>query len=165
MSENIRRKKSSCILEHADIFKCPIWSSQMQIVKLKSLECNKHHCFDLSKQGYVNLLTRMIKTKYDKRMFNSRRLICQSGSFEQMTEKISEKIINEIRAKGEQIKTLDAGCGEGSHLSNIRNKLMTNLENDFLGVGMDLSKEGIKIASKVDSDRFGARRYRKLSIC
>lgn len=43
---------------------------------------------------------------------------------------------------------LDAGCGEGSHLSTIRKKVIQAADTDVLGVGVDLAKEGIHLASK-----------------
>lgn len=54
----------------------------------------------------------------------------------------------------EQIKILDAGCGEGSHLADILKYLHTNtkLEFDFTAAGIDISKEGIHIASREYSD-------------
>lgn len=115
------------------------------MVNSKSLICANNHCFDLSKQGYVNMLSHAPRTKYDKQMFKSRGIICRSGFFDPLLEKISCGIISESR-----IKILDAGCGEGFHLSGIKKGILqnTNTVNDFLGVGVDISKGGISIASK-----------------
>lgn len=41
------------------------------------------------------------------------------------------------------------GCGEGSHLSSICNLVALN---EVIGVGVDISKEGIQVASKNSSD-------------
>lgn len=46
------------------------------------------------------------------------------------------------------IKILDTGCGEESHLSNIKNKLSPHSIGEVLGVGIDISKEGILVAAK-----------------
>lgn len=92
------------------------------------------------------MLSHALKTKYDKRMFKSRRIICRSGFFEPLIEKISQEIINEF--KNNQIKILDAGCGEGFNLSSIKKRIFHNNTDGLLGVGLDISKEGIYIASK-----------------
>lgn len=136
------------IAEYEDIFRCPICSMQMKMVNLKSLICTNHHCFDVSKQGYVNMLTRGLKTKYNKRMFASRKIIFRSGFFDPLMGKISQRIMPEIEIKKERIRILDAGCGEGSYLSGIKNRIFQNTANDLLGVGVDISKEAISMASK-----------------
>jgi 23S rRNA (guanine745-N1)-methyltransferase len=133
------------IMEHESIFRCPICSSPMKMVDRKSLLCSNNHCFDLSKQGYLNLFPHAFHTKYDKHMFDSRRVICQSGFFEPLRAKMSEKM---MRVKGERINILDAGCGEGSHLASLSGTIGRNTGADVLGVGVDLSKEGIYFASK-----------------
>lgn len=118
------------------------------MVDLKSLICTNKHCFDVAKQGYINLLSHGLKTKYDKQMFASRKVILTSGFFDPLIEKISEKIISEIKSKKERIKILDAGCGEGSYLSGIKKRIFQDTQYDLLGVGVDISKEGISMASK-----------------
>jgi 23S rRNA (guanine745-N1)-methyltransferase len=118
------------------------------MVNFKSLICANQHCFDISKQGYVNMLSRALKVKYDKQMFKSRKIIFKSGFFDPLIEKISQKIIDEIKIKEDRIKILDAGCGEGSFLSGMKKKLFRNNINDLLGVGVDISKDGISMASK-----------------
>lgn len=85
--------------------------------------------------------------KYDKRMFHSRQMISRSGFFDPLIEKISLRIKNEYDTVRQTMKILDAGCGEGSQLSNIREKINQHTTHDFLGVGVDISKEGIHIAS------------------
>lgn len=149
MSEGKKTIKNSELISACeDIFKCPICSNQMQMVDLKSLICTNRHCFDLAKQGYVNLLTHALKTKYDKQLFASRRFIFNSGFFEPLIDRISQYIINETKSKDEQIKVLDAGCGEGFPLAGIKEKVLQNTTNDVLAVGFDISKEGIIIAAK-----------------
>ncbi|MFC0390062.1 putative RNA methyltransferase [Paenibacillus mendelii] len=139
--------RAGLISEFEGIFRCPICFSQMRLVQYKSLRCNQNHCFDLSKQGYVNVLSVASKTKYDKRMFESRRVIYQSGFFEPMYAMICNKIIDERVTKREPIKILDAGCGEGSHLHNIQQGIEPHTSVPLLAVGMDISKTGIRHAA------------------
>ncbi|MBW7458451.1 methyltransferase domain-containing protein [Paenibacillus sepulcri] len=120
----------------------------MRMVQSRSLICAKQHCFDLSKQGYINLALQGYKTKYNKRLFESRRTICRSGFFEPLNERISSRIGAVLNTANKEVRVLDAGCGEGSHLHSIQGKLARNIPVDLLGVGMDLSKEGISSASR-----------------
>lgn len=140
------------IAKYADIFKCPICAAQMNIVNLKSLICSNNHCFDISRQGYINLFPHAVKTKYSKQMFQSRSIIFNSGFFQLLIEKISREIIKGIQHNSNLIKILDAGCGEGFHLSNIVKQISQSTKNNLLGVGVDISKEGIAIAAKKSSD-------------
>lgn len=130
------------------IFKCPVCSQQMKVVNTKSLKCSSDHCFDVSKYGYVNMLSHSVKNKYSKKMFKSRRILSKSGFFEPLNERISQSIINRVVFKNEVTKVLDAGCGEGSNLSSILQRIGQSMSNDLLGVGIDISKEGINAASR-----------------
>lgn len=116
---------------------------------LKSIVCLNNHCFDLSKKGYVNLLLNPVKTDYGKKMFTSRAIICKSGFFDPMIEQISDFIIKETHNKNiDKIKILDVGCGEGSHLVRLISSLHSMACITVQGFGIDISKEGIQIASR-----------------
>ncbi len=149
-NENIN--KASSLSKYEGVFVCPVCSSSMKAVNLKSLICSHHHCFDISKQGYVNLLSHPLKTKYDKQLFEARRIIGQSGFFDPLVARISEIVIGNSLPTNKLIKTLDAGCGEGSLLSGIQQRIMDLSKRDFVGIGIDISKEGIQIASKGTSE-------------
>ena len=129
------------------IFSCPICSSTMEVVHFNRLLCHNKHSFDLSKQGYVNLLSRPHTTNYDKKLFESRKLIIENGFFEPLSTRISDMICDK-KINDHTIKILDAGSGEGSHLSSIVEKVDARTENGLLGVGIDISKEGIYIAAR-----------------
>lgn len=137
--------------EYEHIFICPICLHSMQVVDLKSLICSNRHCFDLSKKGYVNLTTHALKTKYDKKLFEARKTISDKGYFEPLMARICDNILRELKPSNPMVKILDAGCGEGSHLSDIQHKVTAQSECDLLGVGLDISKEGIYMASKLSS--------------
>lgn len=140
--------------QFGNIFRCPICNELMDINEMNSLVCVNNHCFDLSRKGYVNLLHKSIHKGYDKRMFNSRIIVSKSGFFEPMMQEVNTLVGQAIynRTYEKPIMVLDAGCGEGSHLSNIitnRNKCNTNYLN---GVGIDISKDGIQVASREYKD-------------
>lgn len=147
MSKQSKKIISAAIIaRYQEIFRCPICFGQMQMNNLQSLICSNRHCFDVARQGYTNLLSRAIKTKYDKRMFEYRRVTCQSGFFDPLNAAISDIVIKQLRAN-EQTSILDAGCGEGYHLTKIQERILRNTRNSLLAVGMDISKEGVSSAS------------------
>lgn len=142
---NKRMLSAAVIARYQEIFKCPICFCQMQVINSQSLICSNGHCFDMAKQGYINLLSRAIKTKYDIRMFEARRVISRSGFFDPLNVVISNKIIKPLRTIPTRI--LDAGCGEGYQLAKIQEKILQNTTNSLLAVGMDISKEGVSYAA------------------
>ncbi|MFM1651992.1 putative RNA methyltransferase [Brevibacillus sp. B_LB10_24] len=149
MSKNSKKMLSAgLIAAHEGMFHCPICHSPMKLEDGKSLQCSRRHSFDLSRRGYVNFLSRPAKGKYDKPLFESRMQICNSGFFEPLHERISERIAQEGSFNSELIIIADAGCGEGSHLARIREKLIHKMSAPLLGVGTDISKEGIDLAAR-----------------
>ncbi|PRZ14340.1 MULTISPECIES: putative RNA methyltransferase [Laceyella] len=152
MSKSKKMLQASLLLEHEGMLRCPLCSSQMKLVGFASLICIKKHCFDLAKHGYVNFLTRSHQTKYDKRLYQCRRVIWRSGFFTPVSDLISAWMMSEFRVASDQMAVLDAGCGEGSLLSDVRRKVIHRAAHhlDFAGVGMDISKPGIEMAAKED---------------
>lgn len=149
MSKNGKRALNAGLISKQEgIFRCPICSSQMEMVYFKSLICSHRHCFDLAKQGYVNMLTRPLKTKYHKKLFEARKMIWASGFFDPLLTQISARIAHEINLKMEPVKILDAGCGEGSHLSGIRERIKDRTAKDILSVGVDIAKDAVYMAAK-----------------
>lgn len=135
------------IKNNIKVFKCPICESSMEIVEYNSLRCKKNHCFDLSKNGYINFLLHNVKTEYNRSMLESRNIICKSGFFTPLTEKISDIITLQQIKRSKKINILDIGCGEGSHLSQIIENI-SNGSISYEGIGIDISKDGIHIASR-----------------
>lgn len=143
--------KAGLIGKHEHLFRCPLCSQPMRMVEGKSLLCTSQHCYDLSKYGYLHLAARSYKTKYDKQLFSSRRMMCNSGFFDPLNEAISSTIMKFMKPLFDQkshLYLLDAGCGEGTHLSHIQDKLTWKGITELTSVGMDLSKEGIMAAAK-----------------
>jgi 23S rRNA (guanine745-N1)-methyltransferase len=121
----------------------------MRVVEFESLMCSNRHTYDFTKQGYLNLLTHPIKTKYGKELFEARRkLIADGGFFEPLCEAISDIIEESIGTNQETLSILDTGCGEGSHLATICDIVRSKNQLAVTGVGVDLSKEGVLVAAK-----------------
>lgn len=124
-------------------FRCPICSTEMELVDHSRLVCGSNHSFDLSRQGYVNLAPQAHATKYDQSLFAARKTVIDSGFFNPLLDFLTAEI--SAHFAGQQLSTiLDAGCGEGSHLT----KILSKLAGDVTGVGIDLAKEGIVAAAK-----------------
>ncbi len=135
------------IKNNVDILQCPLCKQNMSLCA-NSLLCKKEHCFDLSKNGYINLLNSSINSKYNKQLFTSRKIISQRGFFQKIIEEIGKIITNNLMTKQSAIiKVLDAGCGEGSNLVNVLKFLERKSGIRSVGVGVDISKEGIYIAA------------------
>ena len=118
----------------------------MQTIASQRLCCSNKHSFDIARQGYINLLSRAINANYDKKTFAYRRVIGRSGFFDPLHAAVSNLIIDRLPAQ-EPAGLLDAGCGEGSHLVRIQERL---LRHDFAppwSVGIDISKEGVGCAA------------------
>ncbi|MBA4493841.1 methyltransferase domain-containing protein [Paenactinomyces guangxiensis] len=141
---------AKCVIrKHSNIFMCLLCGATMNMNQSYSLICLNRHCFDLSKYGYIHLLPNPVKpAKYDKKLFESRHVICRSGFFAGMTREIAHIVRNEImNAKPKRIHILDVGCGEGSHLADLA-KNLSSAGSEILGVGTDISKDAVRIASR-----------------
>lgn len=139
--------------ENADMFRCPICKAEVEVRNFNNMICENNHCFDIARTGYINLLRKPVKTEYDEDLFRSRNIISGSGFFDPMLEVINNLILENIESSNaEDIKILDAGCGEGSHLGHIINSLHSKIARNIQGVGVDISKEGILMASKAFFD-------------
>ncbi|HQE05776.1 MAG: methyltransferase domain-containing protein [Tepidanaerobacteraceae bacterium] len=135
--------------DNCHLFKCPVCGNEMNIADSQSLVCINRHSFDLSRQGYVNLLLKANKSKYDKDMLESRNIISKSGFFDPMLEQISSLVLRQISPNpSSSAFVLDAGCGEGSHLSRILSMTRNKSRAKLQAVGIDISKEGIRIAAR-----------------
>jgi 23S rRNA (guanine745-N1)-methyltransferase len=80
-------------------------------------------------------------------------LICAEGFYEPLLEVIKQEIAKfTVVNKTSRLFILDVGCGEGSHLSWLKNSLQKTSQVQVQGVGLDLAKEGIQLAARLDQD-------------
>ncbi len=136
-------------------FCCPNCKQQLN-KQGNSLICEKNHCFDKAKSGYVNLLlpNKMnSKTPGDnKLMVDTRNEFLSKGYYNVLKEELCKKIVEIAKSfNKESIDLLDAGCGEGYYTSAMANTLKeNNLKANILGV--DISKFALNIAAKSTQD-------------
>lgn len=122
----------------SEILVCPKCGENL-VTGENSLVCKNNHCYDIAKEGYVNLLlANMKKTKMpgdDKLMVQARKTFLDKDYYGRLKTEIN-KVILDYQPK----ILLDAGCGTG-YYSN-------NLGDDIEVIGVDISKFAIMSASK-----------------
>lgn len=137
-----REIKAAFVKKNQELFQCPICRSSLEVAEFQRFVCSNGHSFDFAKQGYVNLLTKPPKTKYDKTLFQARKIIINdSPLYKDLHQVIAEKLNQMVHGK---FTIADLGCGEGSHLQKIGKRFDENVT----AVGLDISKEGILLAAK-----------------
>ena len=129
------------IQQHIGVFACPICKTKMAISEDGKMSCEANHSFDVAKQGSIYLLSRSMNSMYSKELFDSRHAIINAGIYDELQQAIVDEI------KGTTPILLDTGCGEGSHLHRICQKI-----DGSMGIGVDISKEGIMAAAKFYSE-------------
>ncbi len=121
---------------------CPVCSNDL-FPENNSLRCEKGHCFDRAKEGYVNLIAGNHKKGSligdNRDMAFSRRSFLEKGYFDSLVNELIEII------KGKDIpcpEILDICCGEGYYSHKIKESISCNMK------GFDISKEMIRLAAK-----------------
>ena len=93
--------------------------------------CENGHCFDLAKEGYLNLnMHNSQNTGDNPQMIRARRDFLQKGYYSFLREEINGLLKQEDAL-------IDLACGEGYYTSYFKCKDK---------VGIDLSKTGLKYA-------------------
>lgn len=135
------------------IYKCPVCQGKLER-EGKRFVCPNNHSYDISEKGYVNLmLANQKKTKNpgdNKDMIESRRDFLNKGYYKRFSDCLNEVIIGELHDNGATI--LDAGCGEGYYISNLRNRFLKENKSNSKFYGTDISKNAIMYAAKRDKN-------------
>lgn len=121
---------------------CPVCKQSLNKDK-SCYRCESRHCFDIAKEGYVNLLAGNHKAGEsigdNKDMALSRKKFLEKGYFSPLAEKIEEL----IRAHGKSNPTIcDICCGEGWYSNEIIKKIPCDM------LCFDLSKEMVRLGAK-----------------
>ncbi len=132
--------------------RCPIDASSL-VMDGVSLVCEHGHCFDVARQGYVNLLGP--KDKRSKDPGDSRDMVLARAAFlgTEFYRPLADACLEitvaySSRVAGDQITLMDAGCGEGYYLHHIQENLPNNLRRKAELVGFDISKWAVQHSAK-----------------
>ncbi|MEG1923727.1 MAG: methyltransferase domain-containing protein, partial [Clostridia bacterium] len=127
--------------------KCPICNNPL-IKSQKQYVCINKHSYDISKEGYVNLLMSQQSNSRNHgdnaEMIKARHQFLQKGYYQPLREKLAE-IALKLLHNNEVM--LDAGCGEFWYTEFIINKFIENNLNIDV-IGADISKDALQYSAK-----------------
>jgi 23S rRNA (guanine745-N1)-methyltransferase len=124
-----------------------------------SLQCGNGHSFDISRQGYVNLLGAQDKRSRDpgdgKSMITARRKFLDGGYYQPIAIRLSQLVepllaANSL-AEGSRVEdalVADAGCGEGYYLQQLAEYLGETGKLLPAMLGFDISKWAMQAAAR-----------------
>lgn len=121
---------------------CPVCNKKLK-KQDRCYRCENGHSFDISKEGYVNLLHGKNKSGSligdNRDMAVSRRSFLSKGYFSALSEGLVEMIKENISAHP---VICDICCGEGWYGEQIRNSIDCEL------ISFDISKEMLRLCAK-----------------
>lgn len=117
------------------LFACPLCGKQMKVLK-SSMICEENHCYDISKRGYINFVQKASLKIYNAELFEHRRLVYDSGFYEELMETMNLLVTTHICHQSE-CTIVDAGCGEGTFLTKLCSQISGSK------IGFDISKDAI----------------------
>ena len=120
---------------------CPICGSPIEAGE-KTWRCAESHCFDVARQGYVNLLP--VQQKHSlhpgdtPEQVRARRRFLSAGFYEPIAAAV-------CRTLGPAARVLDVGCGEGYYLRRL-GEACPAAER----WGLDISRDAVRLAAGAD---------------
>lgn len=126
---------------------CPVCGGVLHREE-RSLRCGAGHCYDLARQGYVNLLrTNQSKAKRhgdDKRMVAARTAFLDAGYYAPLRDAVAAAAA-EFTAGDADV--LDAGCGEGYYTAQVLHTLQQQGRTPSV-CGVDISRDALICAHR-----------------
>ena len=115
----------------------------------KTYYCSANHRYDIAKSQYINLLLNPDKSTNNPGD-NKESLLCRKAHLNQgYYDVILNEVIDYIKQNNHKdMHILDLGCGEGYYTYRMKQEL----DNDCTIYGLDISKDGIHMASKYTKD-------------
>jgi len=129
------------------LFLCPLCSGQLHTDE-RGLRCERGHCFDRAKEGYVHLLPANQKNSKapgdDKGMVAARRAFLDKDFYEPLRKTLCAL---SVELTGDEPVLLDAGCGEGYYTAGVRQALLEAGKTPRVA-GIDISKFSVQKAAR-----------------
>ena len=122
-----------------DLIRCPVCGGDMAR-EGNSLFCNgaRRHCFDMAKEGYVNLASAKASGGGDDAaLISARTAFLGGGHYAPIADRVCAMLRQHIPGG----TVVDAGCGEGYYTARMA-------KSGLCAFGIDLSKRGIRHAAK-----------------
>lgn len=133
-------------------YTCPICQTPLTQQSVKSYFCENNHCFDLAKEGYLNLLPAQHKKSKEpgdsRAMIQARRNFLEAGFYLPLAKTLAtlvDELIVNYSNNSIPHSILDLGCGEGYYSRQIEAQCKTN-HLDLHGI--DIAKNAILVAAK-----------------
>jgi 23S rRNA (guanine745-N1)-methyltransferase len=138
------------IVESNILYVCPVCRGPLQLHPSgKNYACPNQHCFDLAKEGYLNLLPVQYKHSKEpgdsRQMMIARREFLEAGFYESMAKAVA-MMIDANTTIGQSMRLLDLGCGEGYYSRKIA--FYCNHSKQIALHGVDIAKFAIAAAAK-----------------
>lgn len=128
--------------------RCPLDGLPL-IPEAGSLRCSRQHTFDVARQGYVNLLGPQDKRSRDpgddRAMVGARHRFLEAGHYQPIADSIGQLLLPCVK---EGSLVVDAGCGEGYYLQQLRESLPGTAGSELCCVGFDISKWAMQMAAR-----------------
>lgn len=123
------------------ILKCPVCGQELALDR-RVWTCANHHCYDVAREGYVNLLAARRSGDAigdNKEMAKSRRDFLNKGYYAPLAQAVTD-CLAQYSSDGDAV--LDICCGEGYYTAYAAERLSRRF------YGFDLSKSMVRLAAK-----------------
>jgi 23S rRNA (guanine745-N1)-methyltransferase len=133
---------------YSELLCCPLDKLVLQQAHNR-LYCANGHSFDIARQGYVNLLGPGDKRSRDpgdsREMVAARRAFLNTGQYQPVAHRLAE-LVGPLAGADSVI--VDAGCGEGYYLEQLRAQLPSSRLCAPTIIGFDISRPAVQAATR-----------------
>lgn len=140
------------------IYQCPVCGQKLAKALSKSenaFRCGANHSYDISKEGYVNLLLANQKRTKEpgdsKEMIAHRKFFLELGYYDDLSDWLNKTVSELIKKYPAPANILDVGCGEGYYAARLQEFTKKSNQSAQLWA-IDISKPAIQKAAKRDPD-------------